>query len=161
MAKKPAANQPRILNKKARHQYHIIDTLEAGIALTGTEVKSLRAGAAQITDSFVRVSPVEANLYNAQIDRYPPATVRNHEPLRTRRLLLHRRELRRLAQELNRPGTTLVPLTLYFNARGLAKVELALVMGKKEYDKRQDLRKREHQRDIERAMRSRQSRGRQ
>jgi len=153
MAKKPApANQRRILNKKARHDYHILQTVEAGIVLTGSEVKSLRAGAAQLTDAFVRINDTEATLYNFQIDRYPPATDRNHEPLRSRRLLLHRRELAKLGPQIAQKGVTLIPLGVYFNARGLAKVELAVATGKKEYDKRQDLRKRTDQREMNRAM---------
>lgn len=153
MSKKPVSpNDRRIVNRKARHDYHIIQTLEAGIVLTGSEVKSLRAGAAQLTDSFVRLKESEATLYNSQIDRYPAATDRNHEPLRARRLLLHRRELAKLRPQLDQKGITLVPLTIYFNDRGLAKVELALVTGKKDYDKRQDLRKRDHQKEIKRAM---------
>lgn len=152
MARKPARSQPRILNKKARHDYHIHQTVEAGIALTGSEVKSLREGRAQIIEAFVRINDCQATLYACQIDRYPPATDRNHDPKRNRRLLLHRRELRKLALELNQPGVTLIPLSLYFNSRGIAKIELAVVTGKKTYDKRQDLRKRDHQREMSRAM---------
>lgn len=152
MGKKPSRPRPRVVNRKARHNYHVLRTLEAGIALTGSEVKSLREGRAQITEAFVRINAYEATLYGCQIDRYPPATEHNHEPLRTRRLLLHRRELRKLELELAQTGTTLVPLSIYFNDRGLAKVELGLAIGKKAYDKRQDLRKRDHQREIDRAM---------
>jgi len=153
MAKKHVrSNERRIVNRKARHDYHILQTVEAGIALTGSEVKSLRAGAAQLRDAFVRIHDTQATLYNCQIDRYPAATDRNHDPLRSRRLLLHRRELRKLRPQVEQKGTTLVPLSIYFNARGLAKVELAVVTGKKEFDKRQDLRKRDHQREINRAM---------
>lgn len=156
MAKKPK-DKPRktVLNKKARHDYHILRTIEAGIVLTGSEVKSLRAGNAQITDSFVRINDYKVTLYGAQIDRYPPATDRNHDPGRKRRLLLHRREIFKLGPEIAQAGVTLVPLSLYFNARGLAKVELAVVTGKKQHDKRQDLKKREHTREIDRAMRRR------
>jgi SsrA-binding protein len=153
MAKKPASsNDRRIVNRKARHNYHILHTVEAGIVLTGSEVKSLRAGAAHLTDSFVRVSDRDATLYNSQIDRYPAATDRNHDPLRPRRLLLHRRELAKIRPQVEQKGVTLVPLSIYFNSRGLAKVELAVVTGKKEYDKRQELRKRDHQREINRAI---------
>jgi SsrA-binding protein len=153
MAKKPSpSNDRRILNKKARHNFHILQTVEAGIVLTGSEVKSLRAGAAQLTDAFVRINDTEATLYNFQIDRYPAATDRNHEPLRSRRLLLHRRELAKLRPQADQKGMTLIPLSVYFNSRGLAKVELALATGKKEFDKREDLRKRTHQREMDRAM---------
>jgi SsrA-binding protein len=155
MSKKPPENQRRIINKKARHDYHILATLEAGIALTGSEVKSLRAGQAQLTDSFVRIDDTQVTLIGAQIDRYPPATDRNHDPQRKRRLLLHKREILKLQSQLAAKGTTLVPLTIFFNDRGLAKVELGVAVGKKTFDKRQDLKKREHQRDIDRAMRRR------
>lgn len=155
MSKKPSQPQHRILNKKARHDYHILATVEAGIALKGSEVKSLRAGQAQLTDAFVRIDGTEVTLIGAQIDRYPPATDRNHDPQRKRRLLLHKREILKLQPQLTQKGTTLVPLSIYFNDRGLAKVELGVAVGKKSYDKREDLRKREHQRDIERAMRRR------
>lgn len=152
MAKKPSTpNERRIVNRKARHDYHILQTVEAGIVLTGSEVKSLRAGAAQLTDSFVRINDSEATIYNFQIDRYAPATDRNHEPLRARRLLLHRRELAKLRPQAEQKGITLIPLTVYFNARGIAKVELALATGKKDFDKRQDIRKRDHLREIDRA----------
>ena len=153
MAKKNPENERRILNKKARHNFHIMKTLEAGISLTGTEVKSLRAGQAQITESFIRIDGGQVTLVGAQIDRYPPATEYNHDPKRKRRLLLHRREITKLEPELAQKGTTLVPLSIYFNDRGLAKVELGLAVGKREFDKRESLKKREHQRDIERAMR--------
>ena len=151
MAKKPQDTGRRILNKKARYNYHILQTVEAGIVLTGTEVKSLRAGQAQLADAFVRIRGYEATLYGLQIDRYPPADELNHDPLRTRRLLLHRQELLKLTLQLKQAGTTLIPLTIYFNARGLAKVELGLAVGKKEYDKRQELRKKDHIREMKRA----------
>ena len=151
MARKPKDTARRILNKKARYNYHILQTLEAGIVLTGSEVKSLRAGLAQLIDAFVRVRGSEATLYGCQIDRYPPANQLNHDPLRPRRLLLHRRELHKWAAQLHQPGTTLIPLSIYFNARALAKVELGLAIGKKHYDKRQELRKKDHQREIRRA----------
>jgi len=152
MPKKASSPQRRIVNKKARHNYHILETAEAGIVLTGSEVKSLRAGQAQISDAFVRINGFEVTLYGAQIERYPAATVHNHEPLRTRRLLLHRREVRKLVPQLAKPGMTLIPTAIYFNDRGLAKVELGLAIGKKHYDKREDLKKREHQREMDRAV---------
>jgi SsrA-binding protein len=155
MPKKPSDNQRRIVNRKARHDYHILATLEAGIVLVGSEVKSLRAGQAQLTDSFVRIDGDQLTLVGAQIDRYPPATDRNHDPQRKRRLLLHKREIRKLQSQLTAKGTTLVPLSIYFNDRGLAKVELGVAAGKKSYDKREDLKKRDHQREIDRAMRRR------
>ncbi len=152
MAKKPEQPARRILNKKARHDYFIHQTVEAGIILVGTEVKSLRQGQAQLTDAFVRINGYKAMLYGCQIDRYPPAADRNHDPQRSRRLLLHRRELRKLSSDLQQKGVTLIPLSIFFNSRGLAKVELGLATGKKSYDKRQSMRKRDHQREIDRAM---------
>jgi len=152
MAKKPASTRRRIVNKKARHNYHIHQTVEAGIALTGSEVKSLREGRVQITEAFVRINGYVVTLYGCQIDRYPPATDRNHEPQRNRRLLLHRREVRKLDARIAQAGATLIPLSIYFNDRGLAKVELAVATGKKAYDKRQELRKRDHRREMDRAM---------
>jgi SsrA-binding protein len=151
MSKKAPQAPRRILNKKARFNYHILETAEAGIVLTGSEVKSLRAGHAQITDAFVRIEGLNVTLYKAQIDRYPAATDHNHEPLRARRLLLHRREVRKLEPQVAKPGITLIPLAIYFNSRGLAKVELGLAIGKKQYDKREDLRKKDHQREMDRA----------
>ena len=151
MAEKKPTAQRRIVNRKARHDYYVHRTVEAGIVLTGSEVKSLREGRAQLTDTFVRINGLVATLYGMQIDLYAPATDRNHEPQRHRRLLLHRRELVKLAPEVAQPGWSLVPLSVYFNPRGLAKVELALVTGKRQYDKRQDVRKREHEREMNRA----------
>lgn len=152
MGKKKQADQRKIVNRKARHDYHILETVEAGIALTGSEVKSLREGRAQLTEAFVRINGYDATVYGLQIDRYPPATDRNHDPNRNRKLLLHRRELRKLTAGLRQTGTTLIPLSVYFNKRGLAKIELGLAVGKKQYDKRQDLKKREHKREMDRAM---------
>ncbi len=151
MAKKPRQTDRRILNKKARHHFHILQTVEAGIALLGTEVKSLRAGQAQLTDAFVRIRGYKAILYGCQIDRYPPADQQNHDPLRNRSLLLHRGEIQKLTVQVNQPGVTLIPLSIYFNARGLAKVELGLAIGKKRYDKRQELRKKDHVKEMRRA----------
>ena len=152
MAKKPAANQRRIVHKKARQKYHVLERVEAGIVLTGSEVKSLRDGRAQLNEGFVRINGYKTVLYACQIDRYSPATDQNHDPQRKRRLLLHRREIRKLTQGLTQTGSTIVPLSIYFNARGLAKVELGLVVGKKQQDRREDLKKRDHQREMDRAM---------
>ena len=151
MTKKSKDTSRRIVNRKAEHNYHILESLEAGLILTGSEVKSLRAGTAQLTDAFVRLTGDSATIYGLQIDRYPPATDRNHDPNRHRRLLLHRREIQRLGLRLAQAGTTLIPLAVYFNDRGLAKVQLGLAVGKKQYDKRQALKKRDHQRGIDRA----------
>ncbi|MHC4442954.1 MAG: SsrA-binding protein SmpB [Planctomycetota bacterium] len=155
MAKKLNKSQVRIVNKKARHNYHILKTIEAGLQLTGSEVKSLRQGNAQITEAFVRINGYEITLYGCQIDRYPPATDRNHDPQRNRKLLLHKREILKLIPQIAQSGVTLIPLKIYFNQRGLAKIELALATGKKSYDKRQELRQRDHRREMDRVMRRR------
>jgi len=152
MAKKPSKEQTRIINKKARHDYLILKKYEAGIVLTGSEVKSLRQGNAQISEAFVRINDYKATLYGCQIDRYPPATNRNHDPQRNRRLLLHKREINKILPQISQSGVTLVPLSIFFNSRGLAKVELGIATGKKKYDKRQEMRKRDHRREMDRAV---------
>lgn len=142
-------------NRKARHDYFIEETMEAGIALTGTEVKSLRAGKASLQDSFARVERGELFLHNMHISPYEKAHQFNHEPKRMRRLLMHKFEIRHLIGKMHQTGFTLVPLRLYFNSRGLVKVELALARGKKLYDKRQDLAKRDAESQIAQALRRR------
>jgi len=141
-------------NRKARHNYFIEDTVEAGIELTGSEVKSLRAGRANIGDSFAEERGGEMFLVNAHISPYAAANRFGHEPLRPRRLLLHKREIGRLLGKVQREGYTLVPLSVYFNDRGRAKVELALGRGRKNYDKRERDRERDWQRDKARVMRA-------
>jgi SsrA-binding protein len=138
-------------NRRARHDYTIVDTYEAGIALMGTEVKSLRAGRASLVDSFAQEKDGEIFLYNLHIPEYAMGTWTNHEPRRTRKLLLHRDEIRRLIGKTRESGLTLVPLSLYFS-NGWAKVELGLARGKKSYDKRQALAKRDAEREMSRAM---------
>lgn len=138
-------------NRKARHDYTILDTYEAGLALTGTEVKSLRAGRASLVDAFAQESGGEIYLHGLHIPEYAMGTWTNHEPRRTRKLLLHRGEIDRLVGKLRESGLTLVPLSLYFSD-GWAKVELALARGKRSYDKRQDLAKRDADREIQRAV---------
>ena len=138
-------------NRKARHDYAILDTFEAGLSLTGTEVKSLRAGRASLVDAFGQERDGEIYLHNLHIPEYAQGTWTNHEPRRTRKLLLHRMEIIRLVNKLQESGLTLVPLSLYFSD-GWAKVELGLARGKKSYDKRQDLAKRDANREINRAM---------
>ncbi|HVX79996.1 MAG TPA: SsrA-binding protein SmpB [Devosiaceae bacterium] len=123
-------------NRRARFDYEILDTLEAGIVLTGTEVKSLRQGKAQITESYASPEDGELWLINAHIPEYLQANRFNHAERRRRKLLVSRRELSRLANEVNRSGNTIVPLKLYFNDRGMAKVLIGLAKGKKNYDKR-------------------------
>ncbi|NLW07618.1 MAG: SsrA-binding protein SmpB [Clostridia bacterium] len=143
-------------NRKARHDYFIEETFEAGIALTGTEVKSLRSGKANIKDSYARVENGEVILHDMHISPYEQGNRYNHEPLRPRRLLMHRYEIMRLYGKVREKGLTLIPLKVYFNERGWAKVELALAKGKQLYDKRQDIAAREAQREIAKAFRERQ-----
>ena len=138
-------------NPKARHDYAIVDTYEAGIQLMGTEVKSLRAGRASLVDAFAQEKDGEIFLYGLHIPEYAMGTWTNHEPRRTRKLLLRRDEIRRLLGKLRESGLTLVPLSMYFSD-GWAKVELGLARGKKSYDKRETLAKRDADREIARAM---------
>ena len=139
-------------NRKARHDYTVEDTVEAGIALIGTEVKSLRLGRASLADSYAEVTGGEVILQHAHIDQYDPASKFNHDPMRPRRLLLHKREIRKLATKVAERGYTLVPLSLYFK-EGKVKVELALARGRKTYDKREALREKDIRRDMERGTR--------
>ena len=141
-------------NKRARHDYAILDSWEAGIALTGTEVKSLRAGKASMGDSYGVVNEGEVFLLNLHISPYEQGNQFNHEPTRTRKLLLHRREIRRLIGAVERQGLTLVPLDLYFK-KGKAKVTLALGKGKQLHDKRADERRKDDEREMARAGRAR------
>ncbi|MBM7772212.1 SsrA-binding protein [Actinokineospora baliensis] len=140
-----------VTNRKARHDYSIIDTYEAGVVLVGTEVKSLREGRASIVDAFATVDDGEVFLRNLFIPEYLQGTWTNHEPRRTRKLLLHRAEISKLIGKIKESGVSLVPLSMYF-ADGKVKVELALAKGKKAYDKRQDLAKRDANREIAKAV---------
>jgi SsrA-binding protein len=144
-------------NRKARHDYHIEDTFEAGLALTGTEVKALRMGRASLTDGFAQFSGDELWLEGVHIPEYSQGTWTNHAPRRRRKLLLHRDELEKIATKTREKGRTVVPLALYFKD-GRAKVEIALATGKREYDKRQALRERQDRREAERAMSTREHR---
>ena len=141
-------------NKRARHDYEILDTWEAGIVLTGTEVKALREGRANLTDAFGIINEGEVFLLNLHIGAYGQGNMFNHEPTRTRKLLLHKREIRRLIGSVERQGLTLVPLDLYFR-RGRVKTKLALVRGKQQHDKREDLKRRDAEREIARVLRRR------
>ncbi len=142
-------------NRKARHDFHIEEVYEAGIVLAGTEVKSLRAGRANLKDSYARVDRGEVFLYNAHISPYDQGNRFNHDPLRTRKLLMNKSEIRKLIGRVQEKGLTLVPLKMYFK-NGRAKVELALAKGKKLYDKRDDMAARDAKRDMEIAFRERQ-----
>ncbi|MBB6118734.1 SsrA-binding protein SmpB [Nocardiopsis algeriensis] len=141
-------------NRRARHDYHIDETYEAGLVLTGTEVKSLRQGKASLVDGFAHISDGEVWLENVYIPEYLQGTWTNHAARRSRKLLLHRGQISRLIGKTREPGYTLVPLSLYFSD-GRAKVEIALARGKREYDKRHDIAEREAKRDMERALRHR------
>jgi SsrA-binding protein len=141
-------------NRRARHEYTIEDTVEAGLVLTGTEVKSLRAGRATLTDGFGQITDNEAWLHGVHIPQYTLGTWTNHEPRRTRKLLLHRKEIDRLGSSMKERGLTLVPLSLYFSG-GKVKIELGLARGKRTYDKRHDLAKRDAAREVERELRRR------
>ena len=142
-------------NRKARHDYHIHETYEAGIALTGTEVKSLRAGKANLKDSYAHVENGEMMISQMHISPYEQGNIFNHEPMRKRKLLMHKKEILKLFGKTREKGYSLVPLKLYFT-RGKAKLQIALASGKKNYDKRQDIAARDAKRDMERAMRDRQ-----
>jgi SsrA-binding protein len=148
------ADEPRksvARNPKATHDYHILDTIESGIVLTGTEVKSLRNGKASIKEAYARVRNGEVFLEGMNITQYEQGNRYNHDPVRSRKLLLHRREIERLIGATERQGLTLIPLELYFK-RGHAKVALALARGKKQHDKREDLKRRIAERETARAV---------
>ena len=154
MAKKESDNRRIVaLNRKARFHYEIGETFEAGIALTGTEVKSLRTGKATIAESYADARGGEVWLINANIPEYLQAHRFNHEPKRPRKLLMHKRQINKLIGAVEREGMTLVPLKLYFNGRGRAKLELALARGKKLHDKREAARRRDWERQRARLMR--------
>ncbi|MFG2984804.1 SsrA-binding protein SmpB [Streptomyces sp. NPDC048258] len=138
-------------NKKARHDYTILDTYECGLVLTGTEVKSMRQGRASLVDGFVSVEGREAWLYNVHVPEYSQGTWTNHSARRKRKLLMHREEIDKLERKADESGHTIVPLSLYFKD-GRAKVEIALAKGKKEYDKRQTLREKQDTRETNRAI---------
>ena len=139
-------------NRRARHEYDVLERLEAGIALSGPEVKSIRAGKVSIAEAFARVDRGEVWLYDMHISPYEAASRWNTDPLRPRKLLLHRKEIRKLIGGVEEKGRTLVPLAIYFK-RGRAKVELAVAKGRKLHDKRHELKKQEAQREVERAVR--------
>ncbi len=151
MAKRKTGEHAVCVNRKARHDYTIGETFEAGLVLRGGEVKSLRAGRVNLKDSYARINNGEAFLLNAHISDYKPAHYFNGDPTRTRKLLLHKREIMRLLGKTQQQGLTLVPLRLYFKG-GRAKVELALAKGKRMYDKRAAIREREMKRDVKRAL---------
>ncbi len=155
---KPAAFDKRKVvaeNRRARFEYSIEQTFEAGIALTGTEVKSLRFGEGSIAESYAEVKGAEVWLVNSNVPEFSHGNRFNHEPKRPRKLLLHEREIKKLHGGVAREGMTLVPLSVYFNGQGRAKVELALAKGRKDHDKREHIKEREWKRDAARIMRDR------
>jgi SsrA-binding protein len=152
-ARKPASGDVAT-NRRASHKFELLDRVEAGIELTGTEVKSLREGKAQLGDAYAHIDRGEVWLRNAHIPPYPPAAAQNHDPERPRRLLLHRYEIERLVGRVERRGLTLIPTRIYFKGP-YAKVELALARGKEQRDRRREIRDRDVQREVERDFRQR------
>jgi SsrA-binding protein len=142
------------VNRKATHDYHILETLEAGLSLLGTEIKSIREGRVSIREAYVRPDDGELWLVGAHVAIYPPASSLNHDPTRNRRLLLHRKQIRELARAVSAEGVTVIPLRLYLRG-GRAKLEIALARGKKHYDKRAAIAKRESDRRMQQALRHR------
>ena len=149
MAKAKAQGKMIANNKKAYHDYFILDTYEAGIALAGTEVKSLRMGKCSIKESFIRIEDGEVFIYGMHISPYEKGNIFNRDPLRVKKLLLHKSEIRKMKGKIAEKGYTLVPFKVYFN-RSLVKVEIGLAKGKKLYDKRQDIAKKDQRREAER-----------
>lgn len=147
-------SQEKILasNRKATHDYFIEDRFEAGVALLGSEIKSIRAGRVQLREAYVRVDGSEVWLINAHVSVYDPAARQNHDPLRPRKLLLHRTEIRKLIEKVKLKGYTIVPLDIHLSSKGRAKVTIALAKGKRQYDKRQTIAQRDSERDMARAL---------
>ncbi len=143
---------PVAVNKKAYRNFELIEKFEAGLGLLGTEVKSLRDGTADLSGSYARIESGQCWLVGASIAQYQQAGARQHEPTRKRKLLLHKTEIRKMRTKLEQRGFTLVPLRIYFNDRGLAKIELALARGKRQYDKRKAITERDQKRDVDRSM---------
>ncbi|MFO0906582.1 MAG: SsrA-binding protein SmpB [Pirellulales bacterium] len=154
---KAPASQETIVsdNRKAKFRFEILETLECGIMLRGTEVKSLRNGKVSLEEAYARIKDGEVWLIGCDIPIYPQASIWNHEPKRPRKLLLHKREFLRFAGRAQEKGLTLAPVRMYFNERGIAKVLLGLCRGKKTHDKRETIKKRDAQRDMQRALRRR------
>lgn len=147
-------NTPQVRNKKAFHEYEILEKVEAGLSLKGSEVKSLRLGNADLNGAYAKIVGFECFLVGAKIEQYKEATYNNHETSRSRKLLLHRAQIKKLTVKLDQRGFTLVPLRIYFNGRGIAKLELALARGKQTHDKRATIRDKDQKRDLERSIKS-------
>ncbi|MFK3658184.1 SsrA-binding protein SmpB [Pediococcus pentosaceus] len=155
MAKEPKSNDKALAqNKKARHDYSILSTMEAGMVLTGTEIKSIRDRRVTLRDGYVQIRHGEAILMNVQINEYLQGNQFNHDPFRNRKLLLHKKEILKLQEETKNKGITIVPLKMYLK-NGFAKVLIGVAKGKHEYDKRESLKKRDQQREIDRALKNR------
>ncbi|HAL45834.1 MAG TPA: SsrA-binding protein [Phycisphaerales bacterium] len=144
---------PKMENRKAFFDYEIVEKIEAGMSLQGSEVKSLRLGGADLTGAFARIDGTECWLMGCNIAPYKEANIRNHEPLRKRKLLLHKKQILKIGNKLQQKGLTLIPLRIYFNDRGFAKMELALATGKRKYDKREKLKQKQQKSDVDRGMR--------
>ncbi len=158
MAKKPSIKQPDSTvcrNKKAGFRYEILEKIECGMVLLGTEIKSLRDQGASLDESYAQIRGGELWLVDAHIPAYKFGHTTNHEPRRRRKLLLHKQQMRKLKPKVEQRGQTLVPMRIYYTERGIAKITIALASGKKHADKRQDARKKQHQRDMDRATRGR------
>ena len=153
MVKKAQHERPLAQNRKASHDYYILDTIEAGIALTGTEIKSVRAGRLNLKDGFARIKNGEAWLMNVHISEYTQGNRFNHDPLRNRKLLLHRKQITKLADDTSGKGITLVPLKVYLK-NGFAKVLLGVAQGKHNYDKRETIKRRDQEREIRRTLKN-------
>jgi SsrA-binding protein len=154
-SKEAPAHKDVAVNRRALHDYEIIERVEAGISLTGSEIKSVREGKVSLQEAYARPERGQVWLQGAHIAEYGPASYNGHDPRRPRRLLLHKAQIAELSHEVNAGGLTLIPLKLYLNKRGLAKVELALARGRRQYDKRQVIAKRDANREMERALRQR------
>ncbi|OHB55861.1 MAG: SsrA-binding protein [Planctomycetes bacterium GWF2_50_10] len=143
---------PQILNRKALFNYELVEKVEAGIALLGTEVKSLRQGLCELDGSYARIKGNEVWLVGSKIAAYEKASIMNHEPMRDRKLLLHKNQIAKITSKLDMGGYTLVPIKVYFNDRGIAKVEIALAKGKRQFDKREKIKERQQKKDIDRSI---------
>jgi len=150
-----AAHKDVAVNRRALHDYEILENIEAGIALTGSEIKSVRAGKVSLQEAYARPERGQIWLQGAHIAEYGPASYNGHEPRRPRRLLLHRAQIHEIEREVEAKGLTLIPLRMYLNNRGIAKVQLAVARGRRQYDKRQVIAKRDADREMERALRQR------
>ncbi|GBG95415.1 SsrA-binding protein [Ligilactobacillus salitolerans] len=153
MVKQKQQTRPLAQNRKASHDYYILETIEAGLSLTGTEIKSVRASRLNLKDGFAQIRNGEAWLMNVHISPYDQGNQFNHDPLRNRKLLLHKKEIARLAQESSKKGVTLVPLKVYLK-HGFAKVLLGVAQGKHDYDKRESIKKRDQEREIRRTLKN-------